>query len=249
MSRLNPSGPDQLLSGGQLERYRESGYVLLERVIPDAQLEVLRSECARVMRRIDVEIAAGNTDAHSLSRPGSRYFISQVARDSEPLREFLLSPLMRGICRSTLGDEAYFFLDQFVVKAADVGGRFSWHQDSGFIPFAHRPYLTCWCALDDIDERNGTIYVLPYDRAGTRERVEHLRDEQSNDLVGYSGDDPGEPIIAPAGSIAAFSSTVLHRSGPNTTDRLRRVYLAQYSAQPIRNPDGSLRREAVPFPP
>ena len=38
---------------------------------------------------------------------------------------------------------------------------------------------------------------------------------------------------APAGSIACFSSTLFHRSGPNTTDRIRRVYVAQYAAEPI----------------
>jgi len=43
----------------------------------------------------------------------------------------------------------------------------------------------------------------------------------------------------PAGSIACFSSTVFHRSGPNTTDGIRRIYLAQYSAEPILNEDRS----------
>ncbi len=35
-----------------------------------------------------------------------------------------------------------------------------------------------------------------------------------------------------------FSSTVIHRSGPNLIDRLRRVYLAQYSAEQICSKDG-----------
>jgi ectoine hydroxylase-related dioxygenase (phytanoyl-CoA dioxygenase family) len=43
----------------------------------------------------------------------------------------------------------------------------------------------------------------------------------------------------PAGSIACFSSTLFHRSGPNTTDRMRRVYVAQYSAEPILSEDRS----------
>jgi hypothetical protein len=32
---------------------------------------------------------------------------------------------------------------------------------------------------------------------------------------------------------------VIHRSGPNHTDRLRRVYLAQYSKEVILTKDGS----------
>ena len=49
----------------------------------------------------------------------------------------------------------------------------------------------------------------------------------------------GEPAIVPAGSIVVFSSRTFHRSGPNMTDRYRRCYLAQYSPEPIMNPDGS----------
>ena len=80
------------------------------------------------------------------------------------------------------------------------------------------------------------------ERAGTREAVEHIRDEETNDLVGYFGDDPGDPLLVPAGSIACFSTTLFHRSGPNTTDDVRRVYLAQYTAEPLLSEDGSRPR-------
>ena len=40
-------------------------------------------------------------------------------------------------------------------------------------------------------------------------------------------------MTAPAGSIVVFSSVVIHRSGPNLTEGLRRVYLAQYSKEII----------------
>jgi hypothetical protein len=36
-------------------------------------------------------------------------------------------------------------------------------------------------------EANGTVYLLTYERAGTRDVVPHVRDEASNDLVGYFG--------------------------------------------------------------
>ena len=61
-------------------------------------------------------------------------------------------------------------------------------------------------------------------------------------MIGYSGDDPGEPLGMPASSIAAFSSTLLHRTRPNTTDQHRRVYIAQYTAEPLLNQDHSRPR-------
>jgi ectoine hydroxylase-related dioxygenase (phytanoyl-CoA dioxygenase family) len=151
----------------------------------------------------------------------------------------LSSELMVQIAQAALGDAVYLFNEQYVVKAAEQGMPFSWHQDSGFIDYPHRPYLTCWIALDDMTGANGTVYVLPYSRAGTQDFVKHEREEESNDLVGYFGNDPGDPVIVPAGSIVCFSSTLFHRSGPNTTDRVRRVYVAQYSAEPILSEDGS----------
>ena len=52
----------------------------------------------------------------------------------------------------------------------------------------------------------------------------------------------------PAGSVVAFSSRTFHRSGPNTTDRVRRVYLAQYSAEPIMNRAGDdYWNQAIPL--
>jgi ectoine hydroxylase-related dioxygenase (phytanoyl-CoA dioxygenase family) len=148
---------------------------------------------------------------------------------------------MADVCRSTLGDNACLFYEQFVVKGPEKGGKFSWHQDSGYLhPIPHEPYLTCWVTLDDVTEENGTVYLLPYSRTGNRGLMPHVTNAETNDKEGYFGDDPGDPVIVPAGSIAAFSSLVFHRSGPNTTPRYRRVYLPQYSAAPIRKPDGSL---------
>ena len=97
---------------------------------------------------------------------------------------------------------------------------FSWHQDSGYVKFmdsgtTHRPYLTCWCTLDAVDEANGTVYLMPHSRGGTANRIiDHDRDPETNDLVRYAGDDPGIAIEAPAGSVVAFSSYTFTAAAP-----------------------------------
>ena len=46
----------------------------------------------------------------------------------------------------------------------------------------------------------------------------------------------------------AFSSRVLHATGANSTTKMRRVYLAQYSPEAIINPGTNhLRRNAIPL--
>ena len=239
MSSAVLEGLSGLVSDEQRRQYQEEGWFVLENVIPQHHLQDLRDECQRFIDEKDAEMDAAGVTVQGLNHKGSRYFLFGAYKSSPKLRRFLFSTVMADVCRATLGDDAFLFLDQYVVKAAEKGMKFSWHQDSGYVGYPHPAYLTTWTTLDDVTEENGTVYLLPYSRQGTRDVVPHVKDPETNDMVGYFGDDPGIPVIAPAGSIACFSSTVFHRSGFNTTSKPRRVYLAQYSPEVIMNREGT----------
>jgi ectoine hydroxylase-related dioxygenase (phytanoyl-CoA dioxygenase family) len=220
-------------------QYREEGYFILERVVPEEHVELLRSLCQGFIDDFNREMDERGTDTIGINHRNKRYFLFDCYRQRPELGQFLFSPLMADICRATLGPEAHLFWHQYVVKCADPDTTFSWHQDSGYVhPYAN-PYLSCWVTLDDVTEENGTVYILPYSRSGIRTWVRHQQDSRTNDLVGYFGSDKGIPVIVPAGSIAVFSSFVFHSSGSNSTDRMRRVFLAQYSGEVIMKEDGS----------
>ncbi len=229
-----------LVTPEQVKQYKEQGYCILGRVIPEKHLENLRAECGRYIDMIHAEMDQQGTDVLGISHRHKRYFISLKHQESEKVSRFLFSQVMAEVSQALLGDNVYLFWEQYVVKSAEIGLKFSWHQDSGYVNgrglIPHKPYLTCWCSLDDATIENGTIYVLPFDRAGTQEVAPHSHEAGSNDRVGYFGDDPGVPLLVPAGSIVAFTSVTFHRSGPNTTHQMRRAYLAQYSREPILKP-------------
>ncbi len=231
-----------LVSQAQVEHFHREGYFILESVIPEPVVAALRDECTRLVNERDREMEAKGITTDHITHYKKRYFIHGRDAGSPIMTEFLFSELMAAICRATLGETAYLFHEQYVVKAADTDSKFAWHQDSGYVGHYHRAYLSCWCALDDMTVENGTVFILPYSRDGrhsTDDIIDHTVEERSNDKVGYKGDDPGIPAIVPAGSIVVFSSRTFHRSGPNLTDEYRRCYLAQYSAEPIMNRDGS----------
>lgn len=242
-----------LISEQQRELYRTEGYMILPGVIPSGMLNMLREECSYYLGYYDSIMDAKGTQVENLSHRGKRYFINNRYRLSNRLWQFIFSDLMAQVANATVGPEAYLFHEQWVVKGAEQGMKFSWHQDSGYVKWydpttSHQPYVTCWCTLDDVSEENGTVYLLPHSRGGTRGRIiDHTKEEGSNDLIGYTGSDPGDAVIVPAGSIVAFDSMVFHRSGPNKTDRMRRIYLPQYSAAPINRPDGKPWAMATPF--
>lgn len=231
-----------LITDEQKQQYREEGFFVLENAIPEADLEMIRAQCDALIRAQEAEMDRQGTDELNLSRRGSRYFVFLAYKDHPELADFIFSDLMAEICRATVGDNALLFWEQFVVKGTDSKkSAFSWHQDAGYVdglPVPH--YVNCWIALDDVSEENGTVYLLPYSKAGTRERVEHRVDEKTGDRIGYFGDEPGVPVVAPAGSIAVFSSTTFHRSGMNTTDRMRRAYALQFAEDVVHHGDGSV---------
>ena len=229
------------------QKFRDDGFFILERAMTDDQLALVRTAAEEFIAKTHREMDAAKTDSLNGNIRDNRYFIDNRYRESARLHEFLFSDLMADICRATIGDNAFLFYEQFVLKGAEKGVHFSWHQDSGYVRARHKPYVSCWCALDDVNEENGTVYMLPYGRAGTKDRIEHVRDSTGRDLIGYHGTDPGDPVIAPAGSIAVFSSLCFHRSGTNASPRMRRVYLAQYSPEPILNPEGKLSAFAEPL--
>mgnify|MGYP001158674897 CR=1 FL=1 len=238
-----------LITQEDINSYRDKGFFFLEGVMSDEQVKGIRAECDQHVEQVERDIEEGRSKSN-ITHYKSRYFISSRGHENPHSFALMFSDLMADIARATLGETAYLFNEQFVVKAPRVGGKFAWHQDSGYIGHYHQPYLSCWCALDDMSEENGTVYVLPFDRAGMKpdDLFDHEREVGSNDKVGYSGEDPGVPAIVPAGSIVVFSSRTFHRSGPNITDQPRRSYLTQYSAEQIMNKDGSdLWGQAVPF--
>ena len=194
------------------------------------------------------EMDRQGTDHIHISHRGKRYHIAKKYDQVPSLSEYVFSDLMAEICRATIGDTAYLFYDQYVVKAAEKGISFSWHQDSGYLGFFHRPFVTIWAAVDDMTLENGTAFVMPFSTIGIKTLVEHIRDPRSGDKIGYFGDAPGIPAVVPAGSLVVFTSVSFHRSGPNTTDKMRRAYVTQYSPELIFKPGTQeLMHLGVPF--
>lgn len=234
-------------------QFEEDGYFILEDAIDPGTLAMLRDECGYFVAREDARMDALGTDVVGITHRNKRYHASFCIRDREVLGQFVFGPVMEGICRALLGPDAFLFYDQFVVKGADTGMELGWHQDSGYVnavdgDLSHRPYITCWCPLDDVTEENGTVYILPQSVSGIRSAVPHRHDPATNDWVGYDGPLKGVPVRARAGSIAVFSSVTLHGSGPNLTNRMRRAYLAQYSPEPVLTADRRLLwGNALPF--
>ena len=135
--------------------FEEQGYTILRQALDEPTLMMLREECSYFVGYVDGSMKARGRETYGITHRGKRYFISGRYRESRRLPSFLFGQLMADITRAFLGDESYLFVEQWVVKGAEQGMKFAWHQDGGYVKFSdpetrHRPYLTCWRALDDM---------------------------------------------------------------------------------------------------
>ena len=155
---------------------------------------------------------------------------------------------MEGIVRDLLGDTVYLSFEQFVVKAAEKGGTFAWHQDSAYVTHA-APAVPDLLVYPGRRRRKRTARSPSCPTTGPgRAGCCRTPNWKTTSIWSATGATiPANSVIAPAGSIAIFSSYVLHRSGSNTTPRQRRVYLPQYSSAPVLKEDGTPYYIAEPF--
>ncbi len=232
-----------------IAHYQREGYAILPNFLPAEVLAAVRADCDAEIAKQDAGMEARGNLVEGISHHRRRYFIGNSFYHRPAMRSWVFSDQMAAVVRATLGGTAQLFLEQLVVKGCDAGTTFGWHQDSGYVGHPHREYLSCWIALDPVDEANGTISVLPYSRAGADPRAvcAHQLQDGTNDMIGYLGNDPGIPVVVPAGSLVLFSSRLFHRSGANTTQALRRAWLIQYTVEPLRKTTGELHILAEPF--
>jgi ectoine hydroxylase-related dioxygenase (phytanoyl-CoA dioxygenase family) len=243
-----------MLTPAQIAQFNTRGFCVIERVMSPQQLADVRLAADALVEATlkgdpypPSHLREGET--YGAINKSSRLFFSNRCEHFPGFNGFVKGELVAAIARDILGPNVFLFNEQIVVKAPQHGDSFAWHQDSGYVRFKHPAFLTLWCALDDATRENGTIYVLPRDINKDPSVTPHEWEDSGANLVGYRGTEQGEIVEVPAGSIVAFSSLTMHRTGGNSTDKPRRALVCQYSAAPLLRPEtGRPQNRAVPVP-
>ena len=204
-------------TGADLAAFETDGYFTVDGLFSAA-------ECDEILGHVEdaaFELALGETDDGPLSYRPMMHLASPalatVATDSR-WAPFVLPLIGTG--------DARLYWEQAVAKPPQARTELPWHQDNGYTPLLPEQYVTCWLALDDAEVDNGCLWVIPGShRNGT---VGH-HNGAGPFRVGHDGPDvDGVAVPVTRGSVLVFSSLLMHRSGPNTTDRPRRAWILQY---------------------
>ena len=213
----------------QFQQFRKDGYFILNDVFS-------RTEMDELEQHIDGFVAADDRElqekgARGISRPNEISFTAHLAERDPFILSFVARSEFVGLMKDLIGNNVSLYWDQSVYKKPETAREFPWHQDNGYIPVEPKQYITCWLALEDATVENGCIWVLPGSQL--QGLVEHK--DTPIGKQGYLGDDKGLAVPLKKGSMVVFSSLLLHRSGPNLSDKTRKAYVIQYTPADARH--------------
>ena len=147
--------------------------------------------------------------------------------DSEFVLEIASHPSIVERMRDMMGPDLLLWTTRFFIK--ESGGKaFPWHQDRNYIEGALEPCInvSAWLALNDVNEENGCVRVLP----GTHNRVLEHKSTGNKAFQGGLGEevtldelDLSTAVYIPLrpGEFFLFNENTIHGSDANRSDRPR----------------------------
>jgi ectoine hydroxylase-related dioxygenase (phytanoyl-CoA dioxygenase family) len=221
-----------------VERFWREGYLTAPAIFLPTQLEELRGEADRVLalcaadpvryaRRIEWE-----TDHLA---EGERAGMDRVIRKLEPVSdlsnifaEFAYHPGVTGPVSAIFGEPVELFEDKLNLKLPG-GSAYPWHQDWVCCWRAHTDELiTCFIYLDDADETNGCLQVIPGSHQG---KPRYPLKPGSRFEIDPAAIDASKRVSAPlrAGEMIFFDAYLLHYSDLNRSRTRRRAIIYTYN--------------------
>lgn len=226
--------------------YRDKGYAIVRGVFaPD--------EVARIGAAMDQIYAEGVAHGRSF-RHGNLFYNVIVGEGGTPhvpmaqwpsyhqhvLDETRTDPRFAEILKPLIGGDLKQIINQLHWKLPHSRGDFAWHQDSRF----RRPaeayrnlgssYVQTGLAIDPHNPRTGGMRFIPGShRQGTVDldtTTEVLGQAPQDAALEAAGIDPASQIdlVLEPGDVALWNPYLVHASGLNSSDHLRRLYINGY---------------------
>jgi len=206
-----------MLSEAQVAAYHERGYVTAPYRLPEAVVEDLRADHARLVSR----------------HPEFRNYCPTLLAHDLRFLEIARTPEILEMVEQLIGPDFALWNSSLFAKPAHDGQRTPWHQDGQYWPI--RPLATCtvWIALDDSTTENGCLRVIPGSHRERRlcgHRTVDADDVTLNQELLESEYDPARAadIVLEAGQMSLHDVYLLHGSEANDSQRPRRGMTLRY---------------------
>ena len=229
-----------MLTSKQVADFDRDGCLIGGQVISAADIEELRNELDRVISKGKTGFATDEAQPvmiSNLSRDQAQavWQIVNIWEASPAFARLLYNRyIAKAISQLTGKPDIFIWHDQIQYKPARHGGINNWHQDAPYWPVLEpQTPVTAWVALDDVDEDNGCMWMVP----GSHKWGNHIKYLETNPLEKFH--ELGDGFTPPAdaevktvkrtawpvknGQVSFHHSMTWHGSGKNNSDRPRRA--------------------------
>jgi len=213
--------------------YATHGYLVAPGLLSANEVADLKKETASIFRgeRGQLEgiitVAEGETDADVLKKYVAIHFPHKI---SKTIYKALFHPKIVAVLTSVVSPNVKCMQSMLFVKAPGKKGQ-SWHQDEFYIPTRDKSLVGAWIAIDDANEENGCLWIIPGRPGYMMPRVANdsaeYADVDTIDVAKYK--DQMIPVEVKSGAVVFFNGYTLHSSRSNkTTDCFRTALVNHY---------------------
>ena len=219
-------------SSAHHDQYLTEGYCFFDTFLTAEGLAELRERVDDVIERRHADMLPEN--------------MISVHHQEPWMFEFACEPQILDLIEHQIGPNIVLWSSHLLVKLPRSGRHIPWHQDAPYWDLTGKLPGGIWIALDDVDDENGTMSVLPgwhtrgtLPRRETEDKLFHTQTDPS-----ALPDDVDELRVETrlnAGQLAIHHPMIPHCSSPNRSDRPRRVLVLRYMTADGEGPDREYR--------
>ena len=231
------------LTDTQRDLFWRDGYLVVENAVDRALLASLQQEFGRWVeesRRHDH--AYGDTldgrprfdlePAHTADKPGLRR-VNAPVEISESYFRAMADSRMTDCVADLIGPDIKLHHSKINSKLPGGQTTVKWHQDFPFTPHSNDDIVTALLMVDDVDEENGPLKVVPGSHRGALHSLWH-----GGLFTGSVSPDVAEGCrtksvvcTGAAGSVCLMHTRLLHGSAANRSSRARTLFITVNTAE------------------
>jgi len=225
-----------MISEQDVAFYNDNGYLVVPNVLNDDEVAELRhvtEEFVEAARHVPEHNAIYDLeDSHSPAEPRVRRIKTPHAHH-EAYAKMVAHPNILALLQKLWGTSIRFDVSKLNLKAAGYGAPVEWHQDWAFYPHTNDDLCAIGIMIDDVDETNGPLMVIPGSHKGP------ILNHHAGEGYFCGAIDPGRQevnfgeavkLAGAAGSVTVHHVRAIHGSATNTSGKPRRLLLHQYRA-------------------
>jgi phytanoyl-CoA hydroxylase len=228
-----------MLTNNQIATYHDRGFIKGSKVLTADQVGVLQQEVERVIRDRDNKNVRQPVSVNNLSKPETPVWqVVNIWAASDPFFKLISnSTIVEEVAQLTSANELRVWHDQIQYKPSSTGGVNMWHQDAPYWPILQPKnlMLTAWVALDDVDEENGAMSMVPGSHQWG-DQIAFLHSIKSFDAMPAEFEGHRLEVVScpvEKGAVHYHHSLAWHGSNANRSGRPRRAIALHYLNEKI----------------